>query len=70
MKLETFFEKFELFAEAPDAVARMREVIFELSAAGRLLPEVLENPVKDDTKLMGAVVQLVMGQAPPQLLPL
>ena len=65
MKLETFFEKFELFAEAPDAVTRMREVIFELSAAGRLLPEVLENPVKDDTKLMGAVVQLVMGQAPP-----
>ena len=65
MKLERFFEKFELFAEAPDAVTQMREVIFELSAAGRLLPEVLENPVKDDTKLMGAVVQLVMGQAPP-----
>lgn len=25
MKLETFFEKFDLFADAPDAVAKMRE---------------------------------------------
>ena len=25
MTLETFFEKFDLFADAPDAVAKMRE---------------------------------------------
>ena len=27
MKLETFFEKFDLFADAPDAVAKMRELV-------------------------------------------
>ena len=36
MKLERFFEKFELFAEAPDAVARMREVVLELAVRGKL----------------------------------
>jgi type I restriction enzyme, S subunit len=36
MKLETFFEKFELFAEAPNSVAKMRELVLELAADGRL----------------------------------
>ena len=39
MKLERFFEKFELFAEAPDAVARMREVVLELAVRGKLVPQ-------------------------------
>jgi type I restriction enzyme, S subunit len=64
MKLETFFEKFDQFAGAPDAVARMRELVLELSATGRLIPEALERPVAEDTKLMGTIVELVMGQAP------
>jgi type I restriction enzyme S subunit len=64
MKLETFFEKFDQFAEAPDAVAKMRELVLELSATGRLIPETLERPVEEDTKLMGTIVELVMGQAP------
>lgn len=38
MKLETFFEKFELFADAPDAVAKMRELVLELAVRGRLFP--------------------------------
>lgn len=38
MKLETFFEKFDLFADAPDAVSRMRELVLEFAVAGRLLP--------------------------------
>ena len=37
MKLETFFEKFELFAEAPNAVARMREVMLDFAISGRLV---------------------------------
>src|SRR5215213_993616 len=37
MKLETFFEKFDQFAEAPDAVAKMRELVLDLAATGRLL---------------------------------
>jgi type I restriction enzyme S subunit len=36
MKLETFFEKFDQFADAPDAVAKMRELVLELAVRGRL----------------------------------
>jgi hypothetical protein len=42
MTLETFFEKFDLFAGLPDAVAKMREIVLELAVCGRLsecLPE-------------------------------
>ena len=38
MTLETFFEKFDQFADAPDAVAKMRELVLELAVRGRLLP--------------------------------
>ena len=34
MKLETFFEKFDQFADAPDAVAKMRELVLHGSANG------------------------------------
>ena len=37
MKLETFFEKFEMFADAPNAVAKMRELVLELAIRGRLV---------------------------------
>ncbi len=37
MTLETFFEKFDLFADAPDAVAKMRELVLGLAVRGRLL---------------------------------
>ena len=36
MKLETFFEKFDQFAEAPNAVAKMRELILQLAVQGKL----------------------------------
>ena len=36
MKLETFFEKFELFADSPNAVAKMRELVLELAFSGGL----------------------------------
>lgn len=36
MKLGTFFEKFELFADAPNAVAKMRELVLELAIQGLL----------------------------------
>ena len=36
MKLETFFERFDQFADAPDAVAKMRELILKLAMQGRL----------------------------------
>jgi len=37
MKLGTFFEKFDLFADAPDAVAKMREMVLELAVRGKLV---------------------------------
>jgi type I restriction enzyme, S subunit len=53
MKIETFFEKFELFAEAPGAVARMRELVLELAVRGRL---VSQNPKDENARAMLAKV--------------
>ncbi len=36
MKLETFFEKFDLFADAPDAVVKLRELVLKLAFSGQL----------------------------------
>ena len=36
MTLETFFEKFDIFADAPDAVAKVRELVLELAMQGKL----------------------------------
>lgn len=47
MKLETFFDKFELFADAPDAVAKMRELVLGLAVKGRL---VLQNSGEEPAK--------------------
>jgi type I restriction enzyme S subunit len=37
MTLETFFEKFDQFADAPDAVVKMRELILDFAIGGSLL---------------------------------
>lgn len=37
MKLETFFEKFDRFADAPNAVAKMRELVLQLALNGKLV---------------------------------
>ena len=42
MTLETFFEKFDQFADAPDAVAKMRELVLDLAVRGRIFPS--RNP--------------------------
>ena len=36
MKLDTFFDKFELFADALNAVQKMRELVLELAVRGKL----------------------------------
>jgi type I restriction enzyme, S subunit len=43
MNLDTFSEKFDLFADAPNAVAKMRELILQLAVQGRLV-----DPAEDD----------------------
>jgi type I restriction enzyme S subunit len=45
MKLKTFFEKFDQFADAPDAVAKMRELVLNLAVQGRLVSNSSENPL-------------------------
>lgn len=39
MTLETFFEKFDRFADAPDAVEKMREFVLGLAVLGKLVPQ-------------------------------
>ncbi len=39
MKLETFFEKFDTFGDAPNAVAKMRELVLTLAMQGRLVEQ-------------------------------
>lgn len=39
MKLETFFEKFELFVDAPNAVAKLQELVLELAIQGLLIEQ-------------------------------
>jgi type I restriction enzyme, S subunit len=45
MKLETFFEKFDLFTAAPDAVTKMRELVLELAVRGRLVIQNVTEPM-------------------------
>lgn len=39
MKIGTFFQKFELFADATDAVAKMRELVLELAVQGKVVEQ-------------------------------
>ena len=48
MRLEQFFEKFELFADAPNAVGKMRELIVDLAVRGKLVPH---NPKEAAVRL-------------------
>lgn len=47
MKLETFFEKFDQFADAPDAVAMLRGLLICFAVSGKLVPnDPHEKPVE------------------------
>lgn len=49
MKLETFFfEKFNQFAEAPNAVAKMRELVLHLAAHGKLVEQCSDDEPASD----------------------
>ncbi|MFB1489293.1 MULTISPECIES: restriction endonuclease subunit S [unclassified Thiocapsa] len=39
LNLHTFFEKFDLFADAPGAVAKMRELVLHMAVSGKLSEE-------------------------------
>jgi type I restriction enzyme S subunit len=48
MKIETFFENFELLTDAPNTVARLREIILELAVRGKLVPQVQNDESASD----------------------
>ncbi len=47
MNVETFFEKFNQFADAPDAVAKMRNLVLNLAVQGKLVPQNPEDEPAD-----------------------
>jgi type I restriction enzyme S subunit len=53
MTPETFFKKFALFADAPDAVARMRELVIHLAVQGRLVPQ---NSADEAARVLAATI--------------
>ncbi len=53
MKLETFFEKFDLFADAPGAVVKMRELVLQLAVQGKLIDQLPSD--EPATKLLEQV---------------
>ena len=48
MKLETFFKKFDQFADAPDAVAKIRELVLQLAVQGTIVDSVNNDEPVDD----------------------
>lgn len=60
MTIETFFEKFELFADAPDAIAKMRELVLDLAVQGRLVQQM---PAEGDGH---SLLRLIHQRNPPE----
>jgi type I restriction enzyme, S subunit len=55
MNLEIFFEKFDLFAGSPNAVARMRELVLALAVQGKLVEQdASDEPAK---KLIARIME-------------
>ena len=63
MNLETFLAKFDQFADAPDAVAKMRELVLQLAVTGKLVAQdkrdepassLLESTEAERAKLIAA----------------
>jgi hypothetical protein len=55
MTLDTFFKKFDQFADAPNAVAKMRELVVQLAVQGGLVPHLAAEPPVGDASIKDAV---------------
>jgi type I restriction enzyme S subunit len=60
MDLFTFFQKFDQFADAPDAVAKMRELILESAIRGMLVPHNASD--EPTSELLKRIARLQDGQ--------
>ena len=48
MMLEAFLEKFDVFADAPDAMTKMRDLVLELAVQGKLVEQnPLDGPAEE-----------------------
>jgi len=59
MNLKTFFEKFDTFADAPDAVGKMREVALNFAINGQFSDK---TSIEWQEKKLGDVIELISGQ--------
>jgi type I restriction enzyme S subunit len=62
MKLETFFQNFELFADAPNAVAKVRELVLGLAFSGGLSRKgslALSRPTVWERKTIGSICESI-----------
>lgn len=59
MNLDLFFEKFDLFADAPGAVAKMRELVLDWATTGKLCHS---ESAKWTKGVLGDVIELISGQ--------
>jgi len=57
MTLETFFKKYDTFADAPNALAKMRGLVLQLAVQGKLV-------VRKDTD--GSAITIFAGGRPPE----
>ena len=64
MKLETFFEKFELFAEAPGAVGKLRGLILHLAFQGLLVPHDGQSIEWKSRKIKELATKIGSGSTP------
>lgn len=63
MTLDTFFKKFDQFADAPDAVAKMRELVLRLAIQGGLVPN-LSNEAAVPYKSLEEATPLNVSKVP------
>ncbi|NPE32077.1 hypothetical protein HNV12_29780 [Methanococcoides sp. SA1] len=49
MNTESFFENFELFAESPNAIKKLREMILQIAVQGKLMPQ---NPDDEPAEVL------------------
>ena len=59
MTLETFFDKFDQFADAPDAVAKMRELVLDWAVSGKLFHD---DSIEWNDGILESVIELISGQ--------